>query len=140
MIGDHAYEHWENHCRCRCRRDSLSYIEKGQRRVQSFIDSTAFRLRRALNVDPSLHGRLNAEIKARKAADEPRRLLAGTHDIGDFVRAIAPSIYWFNTTTPHDLERAITLELIERIEKTKGGRKVALRVLGATPTLLERNH
>jgi hypothetical protein len=130
LIGDHAYGHWEDYRRYRGR--YASYSEQGQRRLQSFIDSAVFRLRRALIVDPTLHGRLNAEIKTRKPVDQPRRLLAGVHDVGDFVRAIAPSRYWFETPNPHDLERAITLELIEWIERTKGGRKVALRVLGET--------
>ena len=53
--------------------------------------------------------------------DEPRRLLAGVHDIETFVRDIAET----------GVERAVTMELIAQVEKQKGGRKVALRVSAA---------
>ncbi len=117
LIGDHAYGHWESH-RCRFERPRwLAGWTSPARREQSFFDGTTFRLRRALAVDPTLHTRLNAEIKRRKAALEPRRLLAGTHDIEKFVRAIASGEF--------ALERRTTLELIEQIERQKGGRRAA---------------
>ena len=117
LIGDHAYGHWEAH-RKPNRYRTWPYVSH-KRREQSFIDSTTFRLRRALMVDPSLHARLNAEIKARTPEERPWRVLAGIHDVEAFVRDI------------NELERTITLELIEQIEKQKGGRKVALRVYGS---------
>ncbi len=120
LIGQHAYGHWEAHRKPRPYRVFVSSHVPYEKQEQSFIDSTTFRLRRALKVDPSLHGRLNAEIKARTPEDQQWRVLAGVHDVEAFVR----DINW--------LERKITLELIEQIEKQKGGRKVALRVLPLT--------
>lgn len=130
LIGNHAYGHWELH---------RTYFwplgkrvggrERGSRRVQSFVDSTTFRLRRAIDGDPTLHGRLNAEIKQRKQAGEPRRLFAGAHDIETFVRAIARSHqaeaqYWYDGwPDPFAIERKVTLEFIEEREHTKGGRR-----------------
>jgi hypothetical protein len=118
LVGDHALDHWI------AERRPVMYawfrLYRKARTRQSWIDSTTFRLRRALIVDPTLHGRLNREIKARKMDGEPRRILAGTHDVRDFVVA--------TLDPPHELERRITLELIEQIEKRKGGRKAALRV------------
>ena len=114
LIGNHAYGHWEAHRKPYVNRWPV--YRSYERQMQSFIDSTTFRLRRALMVDPSLHARLNAEIKARTPEDRQWRVLAGIHDIEAFVRDI------------NDLERTITLELIGQIEKQKGGRKVALRV------------
>ena len=117
LIGDHAYGHWKCHRQPNAVRnpDYRPY----EQREQSFIDSTTFRLRRALMVDPSLHARLNVEIKARTPEDKQWRVLAGAHDVEAFVREI------------NELERRITLELIERIEKQKGGRKAALRVFAS---------
>src|SRR4029079_4523954 len=88
LIGDHALGHWEQEVGRR-RYPRLSYWERNERTSQSFVDSTTFRLRRALMVDPTLHARLNAAIKERKVSEEPQRLLAGTHDVPDFVRMIA---------------------------------------------------
>lgn len=115
LIGRHAYGHWEQHKK----RKRYQYTPY-ERRLQSWIDSMRFHLRRALTEDPALHGRLNAEIKSRRMFDEERRLLAGIHDIDAFVRDIA--------TEPYAPERAATKKLIE--EHEKGGRKAALRILG----------
>jgi hypothetical protein len=120
LIGDHALGHWINEVRPVMYGRWFRLVPRQS--LQSFLDSTTFRLRRALIVDPTLHGRLNAVIKARKMFDEPRRLLAGAHDVGEFVKAIAGSDY--------EIERRVTLELIEQIEKQKGGRRAALRVSG----------
>lgn len=54
------------------------------------------------------------------------------HDIDAFVLAIAKSVnaerqYWFDTPDPFDLERSVTREMIERVEKMKGGRGAAFR-------------
>src|ERR1043165_7526443 len=111
LIGDHAYSHWDAHLRPRRPFHYVSF----EKRQQSFVDSTAFRLHRALRADPSLHARLNAAIKATRTEDQPRRLLLGIHDVEEFVRDIFLCC-----------EQRITLELIEAIEK--GGLKAALRV------------
>lgn len=118
LVGQHALDHWIRERRPRMY--SSRYYSASRQSWQSFVDSTTFRLKRALIIDPTLHARLNATIKSRKPADEPRRLLAGAHDVHDFVRAIAES--------PHNIERSTTFELIEQIEKQKGGRKAALRI------------
>lgn len=107
LIGDHAYLHWEQHLRWRDR----AYVpDAAERKAQSENDSAAFRLKRALRVDPSLHGRLNAEIKA-VTTPEHRHLLAGFHDAEAFVRA----------TRGHP-ERQVTLRLIAEIEGRPQGR------------------
>lgn len=122
VIGDHAYGHWETFRKYRDKpRPWLVGWISPARREQSFLDSTTFRLRRALAVDPTLHARLNAEIKSRKVPEEPRRLLAGVHDVEAFVQAI--------TDCAFALERRLTLELIEQIERQKGGRKAAFLLL-----------
>jgi len=122
LIGDHAYGHWESFRKYRDEpRPWLAGWISPARREQSFLDSTTFRLRRALAVDPTLHARLNAEIKGHKVPEEPRRLLAGVHDVEAFVQAIADCAF--------TLERRITLQLIEQIEKQKGGRKAAFLLL-----------
>src|SRR5262245_16773088 len=118
LIGDHAYGHWEDHLD-RHRGTGYSF---GEGRMQSFLDSTTFRLRRALMVDPTLHARLNAAIKEYRSEKHPVRLLAGVHDVEAFVRDIACG----------GIERKLTLQLIEQIEKQKGGRKAALRICGRT--------
>ncbi len=110
LIGDHAYGHWERY---------RKHLDQPRRRyrtheqkVQSYVDSMTFRLRRALMVDPALHGRLNEEIKRRTPEEgPPPRLLAGVHDAEAFVREAR----WPASE--------VTRELIEQIEKTKGGRK-----------------
>lgn len=124
VIGDHAYSHWEVH-----RKPRYSWFAGGRRRspereLQSYRDSTTFRLHRALRLDPELHARLNAEIKRRKALDEPRRLLAGAHDVEAFVEDVRTQ-----KCGHYQTERSIMLRLITETEK--GGRKVALRILGA---------
>jgi hypothetical protein len=58
LIGDHGYGHWEDHVRYP-RRSYLGFDELGRRRVQSVVDGMTFRLRRALALDPSMHGQLN---------------------------------------------------------------------------------
>ena len=118
LIGDHAYGHWEAHRKPNPYRWHIGRTY--ERSEQSFVDSTTFRLRRALKVDPALHARLNAEIKAQTPEDKQWRVLAGVHDVEAFVRDI------------NERERRITLELVEQIEKQKGGRKVALRVFTLT--------
>ena len=136
LIGDHAYGHWESY-RKRRREGArwLGYWERGSRRIQSYVDSTTFRLRRAMAVDPNFHACLNAEIKRRKAAGEPRRLLAGVHDVATFVLAVARSIhaeaqYWrVGMPDPFGVERQTTLELLEKLERQKGGRKAAFLFL-----------
>src|SRR5262245_58895342 len=50
LIGRHAYGHWEAHRKPRPY-PALPFVPYA-RREQSFIDSTTFRLRRALKVDP----------------------------------------------------------------------------------------
>jgi hypothetical protein len=103
LIGEHAYGHWEQHRKpSRYRYNYIPY----SRRLQSWIDSTRFHLRRVLTEDPSLHRYLNAVIKSRKPFDVKRRLLAGLHDIDDFVRDIAEA----DDCAP---ERAALQELIE---------------------------
>jgi len=118
LIGDHAYGHWKAH-RKPYWFGRYSYTPR-HRLVQSWIDSTRFHLRRALSEDPALHGRLNAEIKARKMF-EVRRLLAGLHDIDDFVQEIAEPEQFA-------MERSVTRRLIE--EHEKGGLRAALRISG----------
>lgn len=110
LIGDHAYGHWETHCKYLIRRGSfIPYAEQNRRKEQSWRDSTIFRLRRALRADPELHARLNAEIKRRKLADEPRRLLMGLHDIEAFIDDAGC------------FERRVLLELIEEVERAASG-------------------
>ena len=119
VVGDHAYSHWERERRY----DSVrwpSSRETARRRIQSFVDSTTFRLRRAMRIDPTVHARLNESIKSRKQENEPRRLLRGIHDVEEFVRAIADDDRCLT-------ERNTTLEIIESVEKRKGGRKAAFR-------------
>jgi len=115
LIGEHAYGHWEAH-----RGDRFgTFVERTKpaaRRQQSYHDSATFRLRRALRADPELHGRLNAEIKARKMFDQPRRLLLGMHDVEAFV------------DDADAIERQAMFRLIEEVEK--GGLTAALRVSG----------
>ena len=104
LIGEHAYGHWEQH-----RKPSpyhrYHYIPYS-RKLQSWIDSKRFHLRRVLTEDPSLHGYLNAVIKSRKPFDVKRRLLAGLHDIDAFVGDIAEA----DDCAP---ERAALQKLIE---------------------------
>jgi len=71
----------------------LKFAEGQRRADQSYQDRYTFRLRRALDEDPSLHGRLNAEIKSSIPADEPRRLLEGVHDVDAFVRDLGEDRY-----------------------------------------------
>lgn len=122
LIGDHAYSHWEQHRKPRPWR----FRFEPSQTLQSFVDSTTFRLKRALGVAPDLHHALNAEIKSRRLEGEPRRLLRGLHDVEAFVRDIA----WPDKRGEDDLyyvERGVTLDLIGRIEK--GGREAALQFL-----------
>jgi hypothetical protein len=123
LIGDHAYGHWEA---VRKPRPWSSWTPRyPEREIQSFVDSTTFRLKRALGIAPDLHHALNAEIKRRKMEGEPRRPLRGVHDAEAFVRDIA----WPLKRGEDDLfyvERRVTLDLVERIEK--GGREAALPV------------
>ena len=120
LVGDHAYLHWEQHRRPRFGRFNFPRAQT----PQSFIDSTTFRLQRALSIDPELHARLNRAIKERKPLDQPRRLLAGMHDVEAFVKTIA------FPAEQYAIERSTTLDLIEQTERTKGGREAALQVLG----------
>jgi hypothetical protein len=122
LIGDHAYGHWEGHLEYGHSRRRTSYLERGQRRVQSYVDSTTFHLTRALAIDPNVHSRLNAAIKARKATDEIRRMLGGIHDVASFVRTIAKSEYaeaWpsYSGPDPYVIEREETSKLIEGTER-----------------------
>jgi hypothetical protein len=91
VIGDHAYGHWESERKPRFR--YLNFAKDRRRRDQSYQDSGTFRLRRALDEDPALHGRLNAEIKNAVPIDEPRRLLEGVHDVDAFVRDVGEDRY-----------------------------------------------
>jgi hypothetical protein len=119
VIGDHAYGHWES--RRKPYRWPFPY-EPSQSR-QSYIDSTTFRLKRALGIAPDLHHALNASIKRDKAEGDPRRLLRGLHDVEAFVRHTA----WPDRRGEDDLyyiERRVTRDLIEKVEK--GGREAAL--------------
>src|SRR5688572_11215203 len=90
VIGDHAYGHWEIERRYDDLFGRTSVREERGRKLQSYVDSAEFRLRRALKFDPLLHARLNNEIRGRKKPEEPRRLLLGLHDVRNFVTAIAP--------------------------------------------------
>jgi hypothetical protein len=129
LIGDHAYGHWKRYVQYRRgRRKRMRYPEIERRRMQSFHDSLTFRLRRALLIEPDLHARLNADIKARKEEGEPRRLLQGTHDVPSFVATIAWRTY---AADPFPIERDVTFALVREIEQKKGGRKAALRISGA---------
>ena len=122
LIGDHAYGHWEARRKPRPYSRWYRPVDPAQS-LQSFVDSTTFRLERALSVAPDLHHALNAAIKRRKLEGEPRRLLRGIHDVDAFVRDVA----WPDERGEDDLyyvERGVTLDLIERIEK--GGREAAL--------------
>ena len=110
VIGDHAYSHWESHRRAHGRK-WIGIAEFSRRVDQSIFDSMRFRLRRVLTVDPTLHTRLNAEIKHRKLQTEPRRLLMGIHDIDGFIETV-----WFEAV--FETERSTTLELIGQIESS----------------------
>ena len=132
LVGDHAYGHWERHRRPWISRFSFPRAQT----AQSFIDSTTFRLRRALGIDPELHARINRSIKDRKPLDQPRRLLAGMHDIEAFVKTIV-----FPERFGNDLyatERSTTLELIEQTERTKGDREAAFSFYGQPTTTRNR--
>jgi len=123
LIGDHAYGHWEDIRKPRYRRP---WPDEPAQSRQSYIDSTTFRLKRALGVAPDLHHALNASIKREKVEGDPRRLLRGIHDVEAFVGDIA----WPDKRDEDDLyyiERRVTRDLIERIEK--GGREAALQFL-----------
>jgi hypothetical protein len=120
LIGEHAYGHWEQHCKYQ--RNGRRRYRTREQKFQSAYDSLRFRLRRALTDDPTLLGRLNAAIKARKLPDEPRRMLLGIHDIDAFVEALI-------TGADFQTEHRTTLNLIEAIE---GGREAALDVLRVT--------
>lgn len=87
VIGDHAYSHWEIHCRYR-RGPFVQWEEQKRRSEQSLHDRTVFALRRLLTERPEVLGELNAEIKHRKKEDEPRRLLFGIHDVDAFTRDV----------------------------------------------------
>lgn len=124
VIGDHAYAHWEleRSTKHRFGRFARTIWKSPAQRRQSYIDSTTVHLTRALDLDPSLHGRLNAIIKARKPFDQPRRLLRGVHDVAAFVRDTAPRDH-LCTTDPHIPEReAIRIALDERNEGRPQGR------------------
>lgn len=88
LIGDHAYAHWELHRKWSGGRRGISRKESKRRAFQSEYDRLRCHLRRAMEREPDLQGRLNAEIKSRKRFDEPRRLLFGVHDIDAFVHDI----------------------------------------------------
>ena len=121
LIGDHAYGHWKAH---RMRHQFRFRYEPPQS-LQSYIDSTTCRLKRALDVAPDLHHALNASIKREKVEGDPRRLLRGVHDVDAFVRDTA----WPDKRGDDDLfyiERRVTRDLIDRVEK--GGREAALDV------------
>lgn len=87
LIGDHAFGHWEWHCK-RQRRARMTYREIARRRQQSSHDRARHALRVALERDPCLLAELNAEIKRCKLEGEPRRMLHGIHDVDAFVRDI----------------------------------------------------
>lgn len=110
LIGDHAYLHWEQHLRRRERGAQVSYSTTFERKEQSEHDSAVFRLRRALRVDPSLHGRLNAEIKE-VTTPERRRLLLGLYDVEAFVDDVRGCP-----------EQRVMLRLIAEIEGRPNGR------------------
>ena len=129
VIGQHAYFHWESHIRPRYTRfvggPYLPWKERDRRYLQSYHDSAVFRLRRALHLDPALHARLNAAIKARKPIEERRRFLGGLHDVEAFVTDVAPAAR-YPSPDPHHVERRAMFEHIAEVEK--GGRKAALRI------------
>jgi hypothetical protein len=122
LIGDHAYGHWERY-RKRGSRNGLPWREQERRSAQSWRDSTLFHFRRALQADPELHARLNAEIKRRKAPDQPRRLLAGLHDAEAFVDAVRPPGRW--ETDLYYIERNAMLGGLEAALRVSGGGEVA---------------
>jgi hypothetical protein len=111
LIGDHAYAHWRDHVKYRGRR-YVRWTEIKRRREQSWADSASFRLRRALEVDPTLHARLNAAIKSARMFDEDRRLLGGLHDVQRFAVDVRP-----RDPDPHLPERVILLRLIAETER-----------------------
>jgi hypothetical protein len=135
LVGDHAYGHWESHRRPWFSRFSFPRTQT----AQSFIDSTTFRLRRALSIDPELHARINRSIKDRKPLDQPRRLLAGMHDVEAFVRTIVFPAHR-GKDDPYATERSTTLELIEQTERTKGGREAAFQFHGQPTTTRSASH
>jgi hypothetical protein len=118
LIGDHAFGHWESHVKHRRRRPN--YREERKREWQSRYDKTRHRLRRALSVDPGLQGRLNAEVKAVKEPDEPRRLLAGVHDVDAFVLDV---LAWYRDGPPgsvwhhYQKEENVLLGLLQEAER-----------------------
>lgn len=116
LIGQHAYGHWKRHCEPR--RGFTRYRTWAQR-LQSMTDSLRFRLRRALENDPTLLGRLNAAIKRRKDPLMPRRMLHGIHDVDAFAEDVVHG--------PYATEYDTSIQLIEAIE---GGREAALDVCG----------
>lgn len=122
VIGDHAYSHWES-----VRKPRYWNGPGPQWSRQSFVDSNTFRLKRALAIAPDLHHVLNAEIKRRKMAGEPRRPLLGIHDVESFVNEVAWPVD-YGAEYLFRIEWEVTLELIERIEK--GGREAALPLCG----------
>jgi len=87
LIGDHAFGHWESHCKRR-RYWFLPIREEQRRHQQSSYDRTRHALRVALERDPCFLAELNAEIKRCKLEGEPRRMLHGMHDVDAFVRDI----------------------------------------------------
>lgn len=120
IVGDHAYSHREWHRKPNYF-GGFGSGRSRERTLQSYRDSATFRLRRAMELDPSLHGRLNAKIKAAKMFEAPRRLLAGLHDVARFVEDVRPR----PGDDPYASERSLMLGLIGEVEK--GGHRAALR-------------
>jgi hypothetical protein len=103
LIGDHAYGHWKAHVRRRGH-NGINYREWQRRNTQSTYDKLRFALRRAYRDRPEFLGELNAEIKARKMFDKPRRLLRGMHDVDAFARDVLTNdIYRIEYVTAEEL-------------------------------------
>ncbi|HEX7150011.1 MAG TPA: hypothetical protein VF618_00885 [Thermoanaerobaculia bacterium] len=99
LIGEHAYEHWKEVCTRDRRYGSKSqHHERRRRELQSRFDQTRCALRGALREDPTLLGRLNADIKRGRQPDPPRRLLRGMHDVDAFVQFVL----YGGPDIPHD--------------------------------------
>lgn len=136
LIGDHAYSHWETEMKYRGRRGSaVSWLEGRRRTLEGFIDQTAHRLRHALELDPTVVGSLNAEIKRRKVLDEPRRLLRGVHDVEAFVREILLGRWDVDDVIRHGwphrfgVERNAVMTMLAEVEIANGPKRKVRRHL-----------
>lgn len=108
LIGDHAFGHWESHLKYRRRRRYSR--DSGGRQWQSRYDKTRHRLRQAMSLDPGFPGRFNAAVKAKKEAEEPRRMLHGLHDVDAFLADVL-------VRHDYNLEERLLLDLLTEVEQ-----------------------